>query len=163
MGLCGGRVGTADQRRGVRLVTLLVATRAGIWADRRVVAGSTIFRPSLKLAAAPGIVAGFCGYYSGVIEARRAVRSGETDPAAIAKLSDGLCVTEDGVIWELSDKHAQRVPRREAFVCSGTGGDEAQAFLSGAGCTPETIRKAFKYVSRVRTDCGDGCDFRGLP
>ncbi len=144
-------------------VTLLIATRDGVWGDRRVSGGSTRFRPATKVGRGPGVVAGFCGSASACTKALRAVRSGEIDPHALAERCDGLLVTDDGVIWELWDKLAERTPKREAYAVHGSGHGEAQAFLSGAaGCDPAAIRRAFRYVSRVRTDCGDGYDFRGF-
>ncbi len=141
----------------------MVATRAGIWADRRITGGPIRYRPGVKLTSAHGVVAAFCGDTSACVKAMRAIRAGETDAHATADKCDGLLVTEDGVIWELWNKLAQRTPRREAFAVHGSGFAEAQAFLSGAGnCDPATIRRAFKYVAQVRTDCGDGCDFRGF-
>lgn len=105
------------------------------------------------------MVGAFCGDSAACVKAARAVARGENDPHSLAELSDGLIVTDEGVIWTLWAKLAERAPRRDAFACHGSGFAEAQAFLSGAGaCDPDTIRRAFRYVARVRSDCGDGCD-----
>lgn len=140
-------------------MTCLVATREGVWADRRVSGGTTLFRPGRKVVRGAGIVAAFCGDSAPCVKAARAVHAGESDPHVLAEISDGLIVTDEGVIWELWGKLAERTPRREAFACNGSGFAEAQAFLSGAGaCDPDTVRRALRYVSRVRSDCGNGVD-----
>jgi hypothetical protein len=140
-------------------VTFLIATREGIWADRRVTNGPTVFRPGRKLVRGVGLVAAFCGGTSNCVQAMRAVKGGETDPHTLATICDGLLVTDAGVIWEFWGKLAERTPRSEAFSVHGSGHAEAQAFLSGAGaCDEATVRRALRYVSRVRGDCGDGVD-----
>lgn len=140
-------------------MTCIVATREGVWADRRVSNGSCVYRPARKVVRGSGLVAAFCGDGAACMKAARIVAQGETDPHALAEISDGLLVTDEGVIWTLWSKLAERAPRRDAFACHGSGFAEAQAFLSGAGsCDPETVRRALRYVSRVRSDCGDGSD-----
>jgi hypothetical protein len=140
-------------------VTLLIATRQGVWADRRITDGTTVYAPRRKVVAGDGFVAAFCGDAVAVVRAQRAVRAGEADPEALAQVCDGLAVLADGTIWTLWDKVAERVPRAQAFAVQGSGYAEAQAFLSGAGaCDTATIQRALKYVARVRTDCGDGWD-----
>lgn len=140
-------------------MTCLVATREGVWADRRVSNGASVYRPARKVVRGAGVVAAFAGDSAACVKAMRAVASGETDPHVLAELSEGLLVTDEGVIWELWGKLAERTPNREAFACGGSGCAEAQAFLSGAGaCDPHTVRRALRYVSRVRSDCGNGVD-----
>lgn len=141
-------------------MTLIVATAEGVWADRRVTGGDgTRFRPVHKAARGDELVAAFCGGDAQCAKALAAVRAGETDVHAIAALSDGVVVNDRGR-WEMSGGVAVRVPARVPVAVHGSGYAEAQAFLYGAGrydC--ETIRLAFRYVSTVRTDCGDGVDF----
>ena len=140
-------------------MTCLVATREGVWADRRVSNGAAVYRPARKVVRGVGIVAAFCGDGSACVKAMRAVASGEADPHALAEITEGLLVTDEGELWSLWGKLAERTPRREAFACGGSGYAEAQAFLSGAGaCDPDTVRRALRYVARVRSDCGDGVD-----
>jgi hypothetical protein len=140
-------------------MTCLVATREGVWADRRVSNGPAVYRPARKLVRGVGLVAGFCGDSAACTKAMRAVTSGESDPDVLAEASEGLLVTDEGEIWELWGKIAERVPHRFAFACGGSGYAEAQAFLSGAAaCDPDTVRRALRYVARVRSDCGDGVD-----
>lgn len=118
-----------------------------------------MFRPGRKVVRGAGLVAAFCGDSAACVRAARAVARGENDPHTLAEISDGLVVTDEAVIWELWNKFAERLPRREAFACHGSGFAEAQAFLSGAGaCDPDTVRRALRYVARVRSDCGDGVD-----
>ena len=138
-------------------MTCLVATREGIWADRRVTGGhGSVFAPHVKIIRGDGIVAGFCGDNGPCARAMRAVRDGETDPYALAAISDGLVVT-DRAIWELDGGSATRAPRGVPFLVNGSGYAEAQAFLFGAGaCDRATIRRALRYVAKVRVDCGDG-------
>jgi hypothetical protein len=140
-------------------MTCLVATREGVWADRRVTSGASIYRPARKVVRGPGVIAAFCGDGAACTRAMRAVASGEGDPHVLAEVCDGLLVTDEGEIWSLWSKLAERTPSREAFACHGSGFAEAQAFLSGAGsCDPDTVRRALRYVARVRSDCGDGVD-----
>lgn len=137
-------------------VTCLVATREGIWADRRVTGGNgSIFTPHVKIIRGDGVVAGFCGDSSDCARAMRAVRDGETDPNALAALCSGLVVTERG-LYELEGT-ATRARANMPFMVNGSGYAEAQAFLYGAGAWDRaTIKRALRYVSRVRFDCGDG-------
>lgn len=139
-------------------MTILVATADGIWADRRVTGGNgSVFAPHVKIIRGDGIVAGFCGDNAACARAMRAVRDGETDPNALAALSDGLAVNDRGA-WEL-DGVATRAPRGMPFLVNGSGYAEAQAFIFGAGVADRTtIRKALRYVFKVRVDCGDGID-----
>lgn len=140
-------------------MTLIVATSEGIWADRRVTGeGGALFRPARKVARNGECVAAFCGSDADCTKAMVAVRTGESDPVALAALSDGVVVTERGR-FELCGGLAVRVPARIPLAINGSGYAEAQAFLYGAGrFDGETIRAAFRYTSRVRTDCGDGVD-----
>lgn len=143
-------------------MTVLIATREGIWADRREVFGSVVLRPGLKLVRRGGIVAGFCGDSKDCFKALRAVRAGEYDPQALAAMTDGLVVDDEG-IWELANSAAVRVPKNIPYVTNGSGHAEAQAFLAGAGKWDRaTIKRALRYVARVRGDCGDGVDERTL-
>lgn len=143
-------------------MTVLIATFEGLWADRRVTNGAHIYRPGKKLVRGDGLVAGFCGDDAKCTKAMRAVRSGEADPEALAALCDGLVVSERGrgvERWELWNGMAVRAPVRVPFLTHGSGHIEAQAFLSGASaCDAETVRRALRYVARVRSDCGDGAD-----
>ncbi len=139
-------------------MTVLVATHTGMWADRRVTSsGGTVWRPDRKLGRADGLVAGFCGSYGACEKGLRAVKAGETDPDALAALCDGLVLTHKG-LWELSSV-AIRIPRRVAYTTHGSGHAEAAAYLAGAGSVDDaTVRRALKYVSKCRWDCGDGID-----
>jgi len=140
-------------------MTCIVATRDGIWADRRVTsANGTVWRPDRKVARNEALVAGFCGNTGPCDRAMRAVRGGETDPHELAKVCDGIVVDARG-IWELDSGAAKRVPRRFPYAVAGSGHAEAAAFLAGSGALSEaTVRKALRYVARVRYDCGDGID-----
>lgn len=137
-------------------MTVLVATFEGMWADRRVSGGASIFPPKTKLVRGAGIVAGFCGDNTACAKAMQAVARGETDPQALAELCDGLMVDARGR-WELHCKLAVRAPKSVPFLTQGSGWIEAQAFLTGSGdLSDEGIRRAIRYVGKVRSDCGDG-------
>jgi hypothetical protein len=140
-------------------LTCIVATSEGIWADRRVTGeGGARFRPARKVVRGEDVVAAFCGSDAHCTRAILAVRRGLTDVSEIAALSDGVVVSEGGR-WELSDGIAVRVPARVPIAVNGSGYAEVQAYLYGAGqYDPDTIRRALRYVSRVRVDCGDGID-----
>lgn len=143
-------------------MTVLVATLAGVAADRRVASSEHRFRPAIKVVRGDGIVAGFCGDNTACAKAMAAVRGGETDPHALAEISDGLVVTPAG-IYDLSAKLATRAPKRVPFVAEGSGWCEAQAFLRGRGrWRPADLRDAVRYVGSVRLDCGNGCDWIAL-
>jgi hypothetical protein len=119
---------------------------------------SAIYTPTRKIVRGCGLVAGFCGDDSACVKAFAAVRAGETDVHALAALSDGVAVNERGR-WEFWDGVASRVPARVPIAAQGTGCGVAAAFLAGAGAYDDAaIRRALRYVSRVRTDCGDGVD-----
>jgi len=136
-----------------------------VWADRRVTGSDgALYRPQRKVVRTPDgdCVAAFCGCDAGCSRALAAVRGGESDPAALALLSDGVVVTERGR-FELTGGVATRVPARVPVVVHGSGYAEAQAFLYGAGrFDGDTIRAALRYVSGVRYDCGDGVDALAL-
>lgn len=140
-------------------MTCLIATPAGIWADRRITsADGTVWRPGRKIAGNDALVAGFCGSTGPCERARCAVKAGESDPQELAKICDGLAVNEAGV-WELDSGAAKRVPSRFPYSVAGSGHAEAAAFLAGAGAADDaTIRQALRYVAKVRWDCGDGAD-----
>jgi hypothetical protein len=140
-------------------LTCIVATSEGIWADRRVTGeGGARFRPARKVVRGEDIVAAFCGSDAHCTRAILAVRRGLADVGEIAALSDGVVVSEGGR-WELSDGIAVRVPARVPIAVGGSGYAEVQAYLYGAGqYDADTIRRALRYVSRVRVDCGDGID-----
>ena len=142
-------------------MTCIVATARGIWADRRVTGSDgALYRPTRKVVRSPdgALVAAFCGADADCAKAQAAVRQGETDVHALAALSDGVAVTARGK-YELGGGVAARVPARVPLAVGGSGYAEAQAFLYGRGrYTDATIRAALRYVSTVRTDCGDGVD-----
>ncbi len=143
-------------------MTLLVATPRGVWADRRVSGQCTRFAPERKVFSNDlGLVAGFCGDNSGCVRAaQRFLRDPAVTLQELAELSDGLIVTPAGRIHEL---WGGIVTRRRNVACHGSGFAEAGAFLTGAKSTTDrTIRRLFRYVFSVRTDCGDGVDFRGV-
>lgn len=143
-------------------MTVLVATLQGIAADRRVASSEHRFRPAIKVVRGDGIVAGFCGDNAACVKAMLAVRAGETDPQTLAEICDGLVVSPLGV-YDLVSKLAARAPKREPFVTEGSGWCEAQAFLRGRGkYRPADLRDAVRYVSSVRLDCGNGCDWLPL-
>jgi hypothetical protein len=107
------------------------------------------------------LVAGFCGENGACARAAKAVQAGESDPAVIALLCDGL-VVKNGVVYELFGRMAERLPAREGFATHGSGHSEAAAFLRGRGAWADAdIRAALRYVSKVRGDCGDGVDHAG--
>jgi len=117
-----------------------------------------LYRPTRKVVRGDDIVAAFCGSDVGCVRAIAAVRRGLTDMAELAAISDGVAVTDRGR-WELTGGAAVRVPARVPIAVHGSGYAEVQAFLYGAGRYDDaTIRAALRYVSRVRTDCGDGVD-----
>lgn len=139
-------------------MTVLVATSEGVWADRRVTGGAQRFRPTRKVVRGEDCVAAFAGSDAQCSKAMAAVRGGETDPSALAALADGVLVNDAGR-WELWGGVASRVPARVPIAVGGSGHAEVSAYLSGAGAYDDaTIRRALRYVSRVRTDCGDGVD-----
>ncbi len=140
-------------------MTCLVGTFDGVWADRRVTGGNgSVYLPSRKVVRGDGIVAAFCGDSGACVKAMQAVRAGETDVQALAALCDGIVVTERAR-WSLGDGMAIRIPARVPFATDGSGHAEAAAFLTGAAAYDSaTIRAAFRYVARVRSDCGDGVD-----
>jgi hypothetical protein len=144
-------------------MTVLIATRRGVWADRRVTGSGTRFRPTRKVVSGDALVAAFCGGNTACAKAMAAVAAGERSPAVLAEMSDGLLVTSAGAVWELWSGLAERLPSKIAYATNGSGFAEAQAFLAGAGrCDDRTVRRALAYVARVRTDCGDGYDHRSI-
>jgi hypothetical protein len=144
-------------------MTCLIATFSGVWADRRVTGTDAArYTPARKILRGTGLVAGFCGDDSACSKAFDAVRKGETDVAVLAALCEGVLVDRRGR-WELWDGVAVRVPKRVPVAAHGTGCGPALAFLAGRGkYDNRAVRDALRYVSTVRTDCGDGVDYLAL-
>lgn len=144
-------------------MTLILANRDGILADRRVTGGNgSIYMPSRKVFRGPtGVVAAFAGPAGACDRARHALEQGETDPDLLGQLAEGFLLTPAGVLFELSGGGAVRVPARLPFGTGGSGFAEAQAFLYGRGAPydVDAFRAAGRYTARYRVDVGDGFDW----
>jgi hypothetical protein len=147
-------------------VTLIIATPAGVWADRKITSDDGARHdPACKVAANLAIVVGFSGDCSAWRRAFDAVRGGEEDVASVATACKGahglvvrrgrLWLLEDGLVWPV------RLRRGRRHYAVGSGAEQALAWLAGHGANdPEAIRSAHRYVASVRDDCGCGVDFR---
>lgn len=146
-------------------MTVAVATRLFVASDRRVDqdgAASSL----VKVARNPHLVATAAGLASCVVRIRRAIRDGACDPHELVSLVDrasvALVVTASGDIWRIEEGllWAER-----GIVTIGSGGDLAAGYLERARGrkalpTPDDARKAIRWVSKRRTDCGGGVDVR---
>lgn len=142
------------------LMTVLVATLAGLWSDRKITSDEgQSFTPLTKIASNDLLVAGFAGDFANILSALDAVRNGEADPKKLATFDcDGLIV-KDGRLWEIDASRAWLRPKKTTVLTTGTGWSEALAFLYGRGkAKDKDVRAALRYVERARTDCGQGVD-----
>lgn len=155
-------------------MTLILGTTYGIYGDRKITdSGGEACPPLRKVVSNDVLVAGFAGDFQAIIKAIDLVSSGETDPKIIAKVCAGDAdntveglILKEGRIIVLDCRKAWKRPKKEPFWAVGTGSSTALAYLSGrlsaryrAKLTEDDIAATFKYVSRVRTDCGSKYDF----
>lgn len=170
MGLAPARSRSAAHLREVD-VTCIVAGKRWMAADRRVTAEDGASSSLVKIAQSPWLIAAACGNAVSTLDVRRAVRKGAQSPEDLIehvdKSSTALVMTRDGGIFKVENG---RVWPREThqLVAIGSGGDLALGWLLGVGCPdacpdPKAcVRRAFGVVSRRRSDCGGGVDFRSL-
>lgn len=142
-------------------MTLIVATPKGLWADRKISSDTgEKCRPTCKLAGNHALVAGFAGDYDAILKAIEAVEAGQVSPKVLADCGADALIVKSGRIWEIDAGRARLAPARTKVLATGTGYAEALAFIAGRGApTDRNIEAAFKYVFRVRDDCGKGIDF----
>lgn len=141
-------------------MTVIIGTRAGVWADRRISMDDGRNATAMcKLAGNQALVAGFAGDYEAILAALEAVQGGEDDPKKLALLNCEGVIVKAGRLYEIDAGRAFLRPKHTKALATGTGWVEALAFLSGrASYEHSDIKAAIRYVSRVRTDVGDGCD-----
>lgn len=146
-------------------MTLILSVPWGVYSDRRITSSDgTKCENIRKSASNSALVAGFAGDFNKILNAIEAVKQGESDPKVLARLNvDGIIVKSGRMI--LIDAGKIWVKRKSChFYATGTGWAEAMAFLSGQiypskKVTDKHIQATFRYVFRVRADCGGGVDF----
>lgn len=151
-------------------MTLILSTPWGIYGDRKITADTgERCDPIRKIAGNEEIVAGFAGHFPTILKAIEQVKNGEVTPKVLAKCEDegilieGLLI-RNGRTYFLDTGRAWVRPKREVFYACGTGATPALAYLSGI-CkakkkfTDADIKSTFRYVAKVRDDCGPTFDF----
>lgn len=150
-------------------MTLVLACNEKIYSDRKITADTGERCENLvKCASNEFLVAGFAGDFETILEAIRLVESGEGDPKVIAKTGVEGLIVKDGRTLLLDCRKVWKRPKSEGFYSCGTGAYTAMAFISGrlsarknAKLDEMTIKLAFKYTSKCRTDCGATFDVVG--
>lgn len=142
-------------------------------ADRRVTSADGSASSLVKIAKSKWLIAAASGNATCSLDVRRAVRKGaqtaedliehvDKDSYALVLLPSG-CVhkVEDGRVW----------PAERGLVSIGSGGDLALGWLTCyewkhggffGGPDGNVVRRAFEFVSKKRSDCGGGVDFRSF-
>lgn len=146
-------------------MTLILGISHGIYGDRKVTSddGSRC-EPLVKVAKNDFLVAGFAGDFNEILKALDAVREGESDPRELARIDIDGIVIKDGRIFLIDGGKAWLKRKGCGFIATGTGHAEATSYLSGVTSitkkvTDKSIRAAFRFVARVRDDCGRGIDY----
>ncbi len=151
-------------------MTCIIAGSRMMIADRRIVDGEAI-SSMVKVAKNPHLIAAASGNATSTLAVKRAVGKGaklpedliehvDADSYALVLLPSGqLMQIQDGVIWTCKAGELHGI---------GSGADLALGYLQAAhdealmGHDRDVIKRAFRFVSRKRTDCGGGVDFRSF-
>lgn len=150
-------------------MTCIVAGKDWMAADRRVSGDEGSKGSIIKIAKNPWIIAAACGNAVSTLDVRRAVQKGATSPSDLIehvdKDSTALVLTLDGGLFRVESGRVW--PRESGLVGIGSGADLALGWLHcreslGLGNDRDEVRRAFAFVSKKRTDCGGGVDFRFL-
>lgn len=146
-------------------MTLILATHRGIYSDRKITCDTgDRCDPIRKFAYNEALVAGFAGDLELILESIKLVESGEENPKKIALSGVEGLIVKSGRIYMVELKKTWLRPKREAFYACGTGASQAMAFLAGRGKIRHSdVCAAFRYVARVRDDCGKGMDYTEAP
>lgn len=142
-------------------MTLIIATPDSLYGDRRITADTgESCEPIKKIIGNEGCVAGFAGGIELILSAMKEVELGVDSPKILAKSGVEGLVVKQGRIYLLDLGKSWVRPKRISFYAVGTGASVAMAFLSGRGkIRHQDIRDCYRYVSRVRDDCGSKFDY----
>jgi hypothetical protein len=142
-------------------------------ADRRITNDDGGSSSLVKIAKNPWLIAAASGNATSTLDVKRAVRKGaqsvEDLIEHVDKDSYALVMTLDGGVFRIESARSWACARGELHAI-GSGGDLALGWLAcyqryhGGGLfggpDGDVVREAFRFVSRKRTDCGGGVDFR---
>lgn len=142
-------------------------------ADRCVTEADGAQGSLIKIAQNPHLIAAAAGNATSTLDVKRAVRKGcqivEDLIEHVDKDSVALVMTPDGHVFKVQDQRVWSEPRGQLSAI-GSGGDLALGWLSAmqvdGGPDPDrraVVRRAFRFVSGRRSDCGRGVDFRQFP
>lgn len=149
-------------------MTCIVAGKGWMAADRRVTDAEGGSSSLVKIAKNRHLIAAASGNASCTLDVRRAVRKGCSDPADLIEHVDSesyaLVLLPSGDVHRIEDGRVW--PAVQGLQAIGSGGDLALGWLSamqvdgGPFDRRKTIRRAFRFVEKKRTDCGGGVDIR---
>jgi hypothetical protein len=142
-------------------------------ADRRITDGDGGSSRLIKVAKNPWLIAAASGNATSTLDVKRAVRKGaqsvEDLIEHVDKDSYALVMTLDGGIFRIESERSWACERGQLHAI-GSGGDLALGWLASyqryhngglfGGPDGDVVRQAFEFVSKKRTDCGGGVDFR---
>lgn len=146
-------------------MTCIVAGERWMAADRRITNDDGGSSSLVKIAKNPWLIAAASGNATSTLDVKRAVRKGaqsvEDLIEHVDKDSYALVMTLDGGVFRIESARSWACARGELHAI-GSGGDLALGWLSARwpDQTPLVVREAFRFVSKKRTDCGGGVDFR---
>lgn len=150
---------------GLGIMTLVLALPWGVYSDRMISSSDGTRCDNIRKSASnEHLAAGFAGNLIKIVNAVDAVKAGEDDPKELANFGvDGVIVRNGRIL--LIDSGKIWTKRKSCqFYATGTGWAEGMSFLSGLiypskKVTDKHIQATFRYVFRVRSDCGGGVDF----
>lgn len=149
-------------------MTCIVAGDGWMAADRRITGGEGELSSLVKVAKNPWLIAAASGNATSTLDVKRAIKKGaqsvEDLIEHVDKDSYALVMTLDGGVFRIESERSWACTRGELHAI-GSGGDLALGWLLcrqslGLGNDRDEVRKAFALVSKRRTDCGGGVDFR---
>lgn len=139
-------------------MSVVVATREYILADRRITQDGKICQPRIKIARNAHMLAGTVGNWMCILAVQALMREGADHPNdlmdALDEDSEALCVMRKKIYVIQADK-VGICPR--PFYALGTGAHAALGFIIGSKtCNPAGIRAAMRFSFTLNQDCGDG-------
>jgi hypothetical protein len=118
-----------------------------------------------KVAKNPWLIGAAAGNACCSLAVVRAIRKGAQTPEDLIehvdKSSYALILTTEGRLWQVAD--GQLWQERTPVQAIGSGADLAIGWLAREqSIDPSKLRRAQRFVSHRRVDCGGGCDVRSF-
>lgn len=150
-------------------MTVIVAGDRWMASDRRITNDDGGSSSLIKVAQNAWLIAAASGNATSTLDVKRAIKKGAQSVEDLIEHVDNasyaLVMTLDGGVFRIESERSWACARGELHAI-GSGGDLALGWLSCvATCINPTlnrgtIRRAFAFVQKKRTDCGGGIDIR---